>query len=145
VGEVEEDGMTKDQDFYAWTEAAAACLRSPGELSRDLRVAIAEEIEDLGRSEERQVYGRLSLILMHMLKWEDQPLKRSRSWQHTLNVQRRDLARLLEKNHTLAARLDAMLPEAYARARDLAAAQTGLEPETFAEECPWSLEEIRHP
>jgi hypothetical protein len=134
--------IAKDVDFYAWAEQAAACLRAPGELTPELRDAIAEEIEDMGRSERREVYHRLSLILAHKLKWDHQPLKRSGSWVRTLQVQRSDLRHLLNENPSLEAQLSDLVPRAYWRARYKAAAQTGLDPNLFAQECPYTLEQI---
>jgi hypothetical protein len=134
--------IAKEQDFYAWSQQAAACLRGSGELARELRNAIAEEIESLGKSEQRELYRRLSVILTHLLKWDAQPLKRSQSWRATLRVQRSDLARLLEQNPSLRARVNEELEPAYQRARELAAAQTGFEPETFPAACPYSADQV---
>jgi hypothetical protein len=135
--------IAKEEDFYAWSCAAASALRSPGELSRQLREEIAEEIQSLGGSQKWEVYHRLGLVLMHMLKWDYQPLRRSRSWQHTIQAQRVDLEKVLRENPSLRARLEEEIPEAYEWARNKAAAQTGLEFETFPPECPYGLEQIR--
>jgi hypothetical protein len=42
----------------------------------------------------------------------------------------------------LAARAPHMVPKAYARARPVAAEETGLPLETFPETCPWTAEQV---
>jgi len=41
---------------------------------------IAEEIEALGRRERRELLSRLGVLMAHLLKWQVQPERRSRSW-----------------------------------------------------------------
>lgn len=70
-------------DFYAWTQEQAKLLRNKEIKSLDLQ-NIAEEIEDIGRSEKRQLESRLEVLIMHLLKWQFQPNLCSRSWQLTI-------------------------------------------------------------
>ncbi len=57
-----------DRDFYAWANEQAGLLRA-GRLT-DVDIAhIAEEIESLGKSEKRELVGRLAVLLLHLLKW----------------------------------------------------------------------------
>lgn len=81
-----------ETDFYAWTKRQAALLRGEEFEQIDWNNLIAE-IESLGRSEKHEVESRLTVILMHLLKWQYQPSKRStgRSWRKTLTIQRIDL------------------------------------------------------
>jgi hypothetical protein len=70
-----------DDDILAWSERQAALLhrRARGELinETDLDWAnIAEEIEDVGRSELRSCRSLLRQALRHMLKAEAWPLSR---------------------------------------------------------------------
>ncbi len=68
-----------DHDFYAWSQEQAGLLRA-GKLSEADIQHIAEEIESLGRSEKRELVSRLSILLMHLLKWQYQAPRRGRSW-----------------------------------------------------------------
>ena len=88
---------THDDDFYAWTQEQAQLLRT-GKFNQIDFHYIAEEIEDMGRSEKRELESRLELLLMHLLKWQFQPNLRSRSWQLTIKEQRLRLEKLLAEN-----------------------------------------------
>jgi hypothetical protein len=54
---------------------------------------------------------------MYLLKWQWQPDHQSRSWRNTINVQRRDLMRLLKKNPTLRTQLSDFVPKMLLRQR----------------------------
>ncbi len=63
------DGPRYDDDFYAWTQHQAAVLRSlPVSDNRLDREHVAEEIEDLGKSERDAVRSRIRRIIEHLLK-----------------------------------------------------------------------------
>jgi hypothetical protein len=49
---------------------------------------MAEEIEDVGKSEQRELENRMAILLAHLLKWQYQPARRGASWQKTIKVQR---------------------------------------------------------
>ena len=102
----------RDSDFYAWSLEQAALLRAGRVGEADL-AAIAEEIESMGRTEKRELVSRLSLLLMHLLKWKFQPKKRSASWEATIRVQRNRLVDHLDDNPSL----KPMLPTTLASAR----------------------------
>jgi hypothetical protein len=60
-----------EDDFYAWTEEQAALLRRlPAGANRLDCERIAEEIEDLGRSELRAAQSLCEHIIEHLLKIE---------------------------------------------------------------------------
>jgi hypothetical protein len=87
------------------------------------------------------VSSRLVTLLVHLLKWEHQPDRRSGSWEGTILEQRRELRQLLEsgtlRNHAIA-----VLAEAYADARKQAAAETRLPRGTFPTVCSSDLESL---
>ena len=56
-----------EQDFYLWTRETAAALRARRFAELDLD-HIAEEIEDMGKSNRRELRSRLTQILEHLLK-----------------------------------------------------------------------------
>lgn len=129
-----------DEDFYAWTHEQAALLRS-GKLAEADIARIAEEIEGMGRAEKRELVSRLTILLLHLLKWHLQPTHRGASWEATILNQRLDIADHLADNPSLKAGLDGFMAAAYERARNGAAAETGLARQTFPPECPWSFDE----
>ncbi len=130
-----------EQDFYEWTQKQAQLLREQKWHHLDLNNLI-EEIESLGRQARQQLRNRLSILIAHLLKWEYQPTKRSRSWLATIRVQRRDILRLLKDNPSLKPYFPEILPETYENGRDLAAAETNLPFNRFPENCPYLMDDI---
>ena len=130
-----------DTDFFAWANAQAALLRSGRLAAADIE-HIAEEIESMGRSEKRELLSRLALLLMHLLKWQVQPTLRGNSWRAAIKVQRREIARHLADNPSLAARLPEVLTDAYGDAVLLAARESGLAEAAFPASNPWTFGEI---
>ncbi len=130
-----------ESDFYAWTQQQVALLKQAGWQQLDLPNLI-EEIESLGKQQRQELRNRLCVLIGHLLKWEYQSARRSRSWLATLRVQRRDLLRLLQTNPSLQPYLSEALSTAYEDASDLAAGETNLPFATFPPTCPYSLEEV---
>src|ERR1700712_4659540 len=89
-----------DQDFYAWANEQAGLLRA-GRLSEADIEHIAEEIESMGRSEKRELVNRLTVVLLHLLKWQFQPVLRGSSWRLTLEEQRNQLEDHIADNPSL--------------------------------------------
>ncbi len=130
-----------EKDFYAWTQKQAALLRA-GKLSEIDIAHLAEEIDSMGRSEKRELISRLTILLLHLLKWDYQPERRGTSWEATIAVQRDDIADLLTDNSSLRAGLDAALGAAYRKAVLMAVAETGLARGRFPQVCPWGVGEL---
>lgn len=130
-----------DTDFYAWANEQTALLRAGRMSAADIE-HIAEEIESMGKGEQRELENRLSVLLLHLLKWQFQPVRRGASWEATVRVQRRDLARHISRNPSLKPQTNEAANYAYENARIEAAAETGLPEATFPTECPWSFETI---
>jgi len=129
-----------DRDFYAWANEQAGLLRSGNLSSADI-ANIAEEIESLGRSEKRELVSRLTVLLQHLLKWQFQPGRRSRSWELSITNSRDDLIDHLGENPSLKATLPEVMTTAYRRAHRNAEQDTGLPAETFPADCPWTFEQ----
>ena len=128
-----------EQDFYGWTQQQAQFLKNR-QLDHIDWTQIAEEIEDMGRSEKRQLASRLEVLIMHLLKWQFQPNLRSRSWQLTLKEQRLRLAKLLQENPSLQPCLAEAILSAYPLAVISAERETGLS--HYPNSCPYSPEEL---
>lgn len=128
-----------DQDFYAWANAQAGLLRA-GRLSELDSEHLAEEIESVGASERREVRHRLAHLVQHLLKWQFQPERRSRSWSATILIQRTELQAILDDSPSLKGILPEVLPAAFVLGREWALAETGLL--RLREDCPWPIEHI---
>jgi hypothetical protein len=130
-----------DNDFFAWSLEQAELLRA-GKLAEDDVEHIAEEIESMGRTEKRELISRLSILLLHMLKWRYQPDKRSPSWEASIRVRRNRLADHLDDNPSLKPLASQALASAYRDAALEAVAETGLPGSTFPDKCPWAVEQV---
>jgi Domain of unknown function DUF29 len=106
-------------DFYTWTHEQAALLKE-GRLDELDIEHLIEELEDIGTSRERELENRLGILLAHLLKWQYQPERRSRSWEATIKEQRRRIERVLRKNPGLKSYLDEAFENAYGDARLIA-------------------------
>ncbi len=78
----------------------------------------------MGRAEKRGLISRLSVLLLHLLKWGYQPEKRSPSWEASIRVQRNRLANHLDDNPSLKPLLPLAFPSAYRDASLEAVADT---------------------
>ena len=130
-----------EQDFYAWTQQQAAILADHRWEDLDLANLI-EEIESLGRKERQELRNRLAILIAHLLKWQFQPQKRSRSWLATIRIQRLDTMDLLKDNPSLKPYLEEALEPAYQKAIALAVKETNLPNKTFPSQCPYILTDI---
>jgi uncharacterized protein YPO0396 len=130
-----------DTDFYAWAAQQAAALRAKDWAALDLE-HLAEEVEDLRKTERRGVQSQLRLIFSHLLKWRHQPAKRTESWRTTIANGRVLVQEALEDLPSLARELPALATAAYPRARRDAAKETGLPLAAFPEACPWTVEQV---
>ena len=129
------------RDFYAWATEQATLLRA-GKLGDADIANIAEEIESMGRSEKRELVSRLSVLLLHLLKWQFQPGLRGASWEASIQVQRIKLLDHLADNPSLKPLVAEAITSAYRIGRLEAAGETGLSPAIFPPTCPWSFAEI---
>ncbi len=133
-----------EQDYTAWAKANADLLRAGqfGELDIE---HLLEELSDMGKSEQRALESRLRVLLAHLLKWQFQYARLTdrwrefdgRSWQGTIVHQRTELKILLRRHPGVQRLWSVALRVAYADARELAAAETGLPIDTFPLQCPY--------
>ncbi len=130
-----------DRDFYAWANEQASLLRK-GDLSHADIEHIAEEIESMGKTEKRELISRLTVLLLHLLKWRFQPTLRGKSWRLSIEGQRLDIDAHLKDNPSLKAGLSAAIAYSYRRALIEAERETGLDAATFPIECPWSFDQM---
>jgi len=74
-----------ETDVVAWATEQAKFIRAGRFDQLDLQ-HLAEEIEDVGKSEQRELASRMAVLLMHLLKWQFQPDGRSNGWAGTIRV-----------------------------------------------------------
>ena len=130
-----------DRDFYTWTRETAQAIRE-GSFNVVDWESVAEELEDMGRSEQRELESRLGVLLAHLLKWWHRPESAAyKSWALTIEEQRRRTRRLLKQSPGLKRMLEETLAEAYGDARLQAARDCGVDKNTFPDTCPWAFDQ----
>jgi len=135
-----------DTDRQAWLERQAGLARTRNVAALDLD-NIAEELEDMGRAERRELRARLETLLMHLLKYELQPAARSGGWRGTIVEQRLRIRDTLTESPRLQGYLKRLFDagEAYADALERAVAETGLSLGDFPEACAYTLDQALDP
>ncbi len=128
-------------DYCGWVEDTARAIEE-GRFGEIDRAALADEVRDLGKSERRELKSALEVLLMHMLKSRYHPERQTRSWQASINVQRRQVAEFLEDSSSLQPEVQRFIEVAYERARITAAEETGLGLDLFPEVCEWTVAEV---
>jgi hypothetical protein len=128
-------------DFSQWTEQTARLLREGRWQDIDLEHLI-EEVEDLGKSEKRGITSQLIRLMLHLLKWQYQPQRRSDSWLDSIADARLQIELAIQDSPSLRGYPSEQFTQCYPQARRGAAKQTGLPISAFPEDCPYSLKDI---
>ena len=141
------DGPRYEDDFFAWTQHQAMVLRSMTVAdNRFDRDNVAEEIEDLGRSERDAVRSQTRRIIEHLLKLAYSPAQQPRfDWMASIAEARSTLGDKISP--TLRRDAETMLARLYRDGRCLAELALRGYGENHAadalpQQCPYSLEDI---
>jgi hypothetical protein len=130
-----------NEDFYAWTVEQVHLCRS-GQLDAIDLEHIIEEIESMGKREKRELSSRMTVLLMHLLKWQHQEIYQGKSWRLTIYEQRSELKKLIKDNSSLKPWLDETVAEAYESAKIKAEIETGISHKHYAQQCEWTVMQI---
>lgn len=135
-----------ETDLVAWAEDQVEALRRLAaehpEVAADLDLPnLIDEVESMGVSVERELVNRLAVLLLHLAKWQWQPVLRTRSWRNIVDEQRDHMALILDDNPSLHRRLPAALAKAWRLGRRKAHRDTGLDLDIFPESCPFTAEQ----
>lgn len=137
-----------DDDVYAWSQEQAAVLRRLAGTRRDLPNEldldnIAEEIEDVGKTELHRVESFLELMLQHLLKLASVPdAQPARHWVQEVGLHHRAVLDEFRRSMSQNIKLGRVWTAARVRA-DAALDQHGdalIAP--LPEACPFSLDEM---
>jgi len=139
-------GNLYEDDVIAWAEQQAALLRAGRWALLDID-NIAEEIEDVGKSEKRELRHRMAVLVEHLIKWRWQPGRRGSSWLTTIRVQRIDIQKLIRKTPSLKPMMaDAeFADEVWRDAVVLALKEAEGEIENLPDTNPWTLNQAMLP
>jgi Domain of unknown function DUF29 len=128
-------------DFNLWIHQTAQRLKERRWHEIDVEHLI-EEVEDLGKSERRGIASQLTRLLLHLLKWQYQPQRRSDSWLDSITDTRTQLELAIQDSPSLKHYPAAQLQESYQRACRQAVTQTGLTAAVFPKTCPYGIERV---
>jgi hypothetical protein len=132
-----------DKDYYLWLEQVARQLRTGDLDALDLENLI-EEIEDLGRSEKRQISSYLMRLCEHLLKvkyWQAERERCFRGWDVEIANFRLQIQKRLKDSPSLKPYLQEVFREEYQNGRKLFLKASGLDTPTIPEEPPFTLAE----
>lgn len=138
-----------DEDYYAWARGQAQALRElagsrwngPLDLEN-----LAEEVDDLARSELRALQSQTERAIEHLLKLEYAGERDARrGWIVSIDDSRREMEKRLSP--TLRRELAAALPELYRRERKRTARKLALSGDRTAAEalpadCPYTVAQL---
>ncbi|MEH2083221.1 MAG: DUF29 domain-containing protein [Nostoc sp.] len=135
-----------NQDFLVWTQQQAECLKKGRWAELDVE-HLVEELEALGRSERKELGSYLQVLLIHLLKCQYQPERKTKSWVNTISNCRNQIQDCLEDTPSLQRLLEdwEWIQKYYRRARRDAANETQKPIEIFPLECPFTIEQLLDP
>ncbi len=135
---------TYQQDIVAWAQEQARLIRAGRFDLLDLE-HIADEIDDVGKSEQRELASRMAVLMAHLLKWQYQPERIGSSWQRTIKEQRKALSLHIKQVPSLKQKLNDpdWLEGVWSDAVTLAIKETGIG--DFPDACPWVMTDILSP
>jgi Domain of unknown function DUF29 len=109
-----------DKDFALWARQQAVMLREGHFDALDIE-NLAQEVEDLAKSERRELGNRIGTIIEHMLKLDVPTAAGPRAgWLGTIRRNHQAIKKLLEQNPSLKREVDAIIKEETQPARELA-------------------------
>lgn len=130
-----------EQDFYQWALHNAELLRQ-GKLTEADIENIAEELESMSRRDRKELASQLAVLMAHLLKWQYQPKKRSKSWASTIVNQRVAIQRLLKGSPSLKYNIENVINDEFGAAFQIFEKETGISKKTLPEECPYSFDQL---
>lgn len=139
--EVEATGELYDTDMAAWAGEQASLLRAKRWDDIDVE-RVAEEIEDVAKSERRELKSRLVILLAHLARWRAQPRHRRPSWESTIVQQRVQIESVLDDSPSLRPTLPELVTTMWPRAVLVAAKESGLQADVFPARCSWSVDQV---
>jgi Domain of unknown function DUF29 len=133
-----------ERDFCLWVEEQVRLLKE-GRLQQLDVVNLIDEIEGLGIHEKKAVESNLVVVLKHLLKYQFQPRRRSRSWLSSITEHRRRLRNDLATSPSLRPYARARFSECYRDSRRQALIETGLPEHALPSASPYTLEQALDP
>jgi hypothetical protein len=123
-----------EEDYYAWLEHSIQQVKELG------LTEIQDHLEEMTRSEKRELRSRFIVLIQHLLKWKYQPKKRKTGWKLSINNNRTEINFRLKDSPSLKPQAYSLALEAYPAAVENAKAETGLT--NFPAELEFTLDQL---
>lgn len=132
-----------ETDFAAWAFEQARALRA-GQVDLLDRENVAEELDDMGRNEQRALRSHLVVLLAHLIKHAAQPERRGRSWTNTIDRTRLDIADVLQNSPSLRRLLadEEFILGAWKRGAIDASGEMDTDWRCLPRTCPWPVASV---
>ncbi|MBF0607701.1 MAG: DUF29 domain-containing protein [Candidatus Magnetobacterium sp. LHC-1] len=128
-------------DFYQWAFHNADLLRQGRFTEIDLE-NIVEELEGMARRDRRELFNRLAVLIMHLLKWQYQPNRRSESWITTIGNQRTEIESLLADSPSLKYNIETVISKGFIGAKLKFEVETKISASQLPKTCPYTFEQL---
>jgi hypothetical protein len=142
--EIEVEAGLYERDFCLWVDEQVRLLKE-GRLEQLDVGNLIDEIEDLGIHEKKAVQSNLVVVLKHLLKYQFQPRRRTRSWLASIAEHRRRLRNDLATSPSLRPYAREQFEECYQDGRRQALIETGLAEEALPRTPAYTLEQTLDP
>lgn len=138
-----------DDDFFLWSQEQAAALREAAKARPNLPIDfehVAEEIEDLGRSNKTAIRSLCAKVIEHRLKLDVSPaIDPRRRWEDEIGTFRMRIIAIVEDSPSLRPLLPELAERAWKLGRSraiVALGKDGIFDREIPKDCPYSAREI---
>ena len=130
-----------EDDIAAWADEQARLICA-GQFDQLDLLHLADEIEDVGKSERRELVSRMAVLLAHLLEYQHQPERRSGGWDRTIREQRKAVLLALDETPSLRPMLisDHWIARMWSDAVTQAIGETSLD--DVPDICPWAMDDV---
>ncbi len=136
-------GVRYEDDPFTWAQEQADLLLA-GRFDLIDAPNLADEITTLAHYLADTLRSDLVRVIQHLLRWDHQEIRRSRSWMLSLREHRRRIDEHLKRAPGLRSVLPDMVESAYLTARTEVLKETALPQESLPDTCPYDWNAIMH-
>jgi len=133
------DRALYEADEHLWIARQIEALRS-GRLDDLDRDTLAEYLADQTKRDHRELGSRFTVLLQHLLKLMMWPRRFGRRCALTVIVEQQEISSIFDATPSISTYAPHLFAEAYADAKQLVAAETGVPCGELPPESPWTME-----
>lgn len=128
-------------DPYAWFSVQANFIKNKNFKQLDTE-NLYEELLEMGESFARELESNLVILFCHLLKWEMQPAKRSKSWIFSIIEHKKRVLKRLSKTPSLKYRLFDIAQDAWPLAIIKVSNEIGIDADIFPKNMWFDLDQF---